>query len=150
MQSTVDDAQSVKTEGDAATIRATSTQFSDHEDDEEDDHPGDYSARMEELLDDDDESTDARGLQNDSDEEDGFEYTGVDAGDTSASTGYRERLRDVLGETDSEDEKLEVEQSLVIEEVDSTVDATDDGAVRSQRETLLSVLIFPRTRTQCR
>ncbi|KAL0956581.1 hypothetical protein HGRIS_002719 [Hohenbuehelia grisea] len=88
---------------------------SDHEDD---DHVGDYSTRMEELFDSDEEDSrrTLRGALDDAEDEDEddeeFVYTGVDA---DVSTGYRDRLRDVLGpEHDEEDsEAEEVENSLL-------------------------------------
>lgn len=77
-------------------------------------HPGDYSARLEELMSDmeDGDSHDGQVDDGDDDEEGGFVYSGVDA---APSGGYRAQLRDVLG-PDHEDDELEeheVEQSLL-------------------------------------
>ena len=107
-------------DADAATIRVSSSfdlSESDREDDM-DDHPGDYSTRMEERMDDEEEENKGPPGFDESDEEEGFMYTGVDVGDTPTSSGYRDQLKDVLGETDSEDETQEVEMSLIVEDVD--------------------------------
>lgn len=80
---------------------------------------GDYSTQMEELFDGEDDS----GLggeehksdddDEEDDEEEGFFYNGVDA---NTSVGYKERLRDVLGQDeDGEEEVNEVERSLLQE-----------------------------------
>ena len=93
--------------------RKPSLGFSEHDEDEEDTHEGDYSTRMEELFDDENE-----GEAGDEDEEDeeGFVYTGQDADESTGD--YRAQLRDVLGpdaeeEEESETEELEVERSLL-------------------------------------
>ena len=72
-----------------------------------DDHDeGDYSARLEELLKDDEgEHKSADGAQ-DEDDEEGFFYTGVDS---QPSGTYREQLRDVLGPENEDDEQEEEE-----------------------------------------
>ncbi|KII92434.1 hypothetical protein PLICRDRAFT_27564 [Plicaturopsis crispa FD-325 SS-3] len=101
----------------ASTIRAPALDFSDNEDQEgeEDQHEGDYSTRMEELMDSDEEDKGAGGEDSEEDEG-GFIYEGVDAAD--ASTNYRDQLRDVLGPDHEEDEEelleeQEVEKSLI-------------------------------------
>jgi hypothetical protein len=93
----------------AGTIRKPSFDFSDHgdSDTEHDEHPGDYSARMEELFEDGED--DAPGFrekgEDEDDDDEAFLYTGVDAGDLHA--GYQERLRDVLGSEISDDDEWE-------------------------------------------
>jgi hypothetical protein len=77
---------------------------------------GDYSTQMEELFDGEDD-TGLGGEEHkpddddeEDDEEEGFFYTGVDA------VGYKERLRDVLGQDEDGDEEVnEVERSLLQE-----------------------------------
>jgi hypothetical protein len=92
-----------------STIRQPSFDLSDHDnsDTEHDEHPGDYSARMEELFEDgEDDAPDFREQgEDEDDDEDGFLYTGVDAGDLHA--GYQARLRDVLGSELSDDDEWE-------------------------------------------
>lgn len=68
--------------------------FSDSEyvDDGAEDHVGDYSTRLDELMDDD--PADGSNKGGDSDEEI-FVYDGADA--TQDSTQYHDRLREVLG-----------------------------------------------------
>lgn len=75
-------------------------------------HAGDYSTRMEELFDEEIEG-------DHDDDEDGFIYNGVDVVDNS--TGYQERLLDVLGSDHNEDDRseldvLEVENSLIYDQ----------------------------------
>ncbi|RDB25342.1 Vacuolar protein sorting-associated protein 8 [Hypsizygus marmoreus] len=110
----------------ASTIRQPSFDFSDHDaSDNDEEHPGDYSTRMEELFDEEDES-DAH-VEDEEDEEEGFLYTGVDAGDIP--TGYRDQLRDVLGSDLTDDDEMEaneVEKSLVIDEHDEVLHFEDD------------------------
>ena len=91
--------------------------FSDTEaDDAPDSGLGDYSARFEELMSDDDMDGDGGGdaAGSDKDEDGAFVYDGVDADPTG---GYREQLRQVLGPDHEEDEleAEEVERSLVHE-----------------------------------
>ncbi|KAJ3548648.1 hypothetical protein NM688_g5266 [Phlebia brevispora] len=83
------------------------------EDDAQDDHGGDYSARLEELMSDDEEHpSNVNGAEHDEDDEEGFFYSGVDAKPLGT---YREQLRDVLGpESDLDDaEEHTVENSLI-------------------------------------
>ncbi|TFK75390.1 hypothetical protein BDN72DRAFT_832262 [Pluteus cervinus] len=100
--------------GDDGTSTIHQLHFSDSEGSEDegaDDHPGDYSARMEELMGDDE--ADAQDV--DEDDEGGFVYDGLDAVDLSDN--YQNQLREVLGTEIDEDEHdaKEVEHSLVIE-----------------------------------
>ncbi len=100
---------------DAGDISHEELNFSDNEgDDAPDGGLGDYSARFEELMS-DGEDEDGHAGEEDEDEEAGFVYSGVDADPTG---GYREQLREVLGqdhEEDELDEEQEVERSLVHE-----------------------------------
>ena len=73
--------------------RQWQSHMSDDDEVPDSDHPGDYTTRMEELFDDEDES------RNQSEDEE-FVYTGVDA-DTSM-TDYHHQLQDILGEDDIE------------------------------------------------
>ncbi|KAI0267108.1 Golgi CORVET complex core vacuolar protein 8-domain-containing protein [Gloeopeniophorella convolvens] len=102
--------------------RRPSLGFSDFgSDDEEhvDTHGGDYSARMGELFDDEDEppvhGTHAKLDDEDDDEGEAFVYDGADAAVSHAS--YRQQMRDVLGDEDEDDEDVveerEVEHSLL-------------------------------------
>lgn len=77
----------------------------------DEDHGGDYSTRMEELFDGDEEE------HADGEEEEQFLYDGVDA-EQVTHTNYREQLRDVLGPDDTSDvfEEEEVERSLLRED----------------------------------
>jgi hypothetical protein len=70
-----------------------------------DDDPGDYSTRLEEILDEDLAPT--AGLEDHADDEEFF-YEGVDAAPMLASTlgAYRSQLRNILG-TEHEDDELE-------------------------------------------
>jgi vacuolar protein sorting-associated protein 8 len=91
----------------ASTIRQPTLNLSDDEPEgEEDDfdYQGDYSSRMDELLDDEDDE--------------GFVYTGIDV--QQPSGGYRDQLRDILGAEHEEDEtdEHEVESSL-LHDIDS-------------------------------
>ena len=86
--------------------------FSDDEADDRDDQGGDYSARLEELMSDDDEHGKNGNGVDEEDEDEGFFYTGVDA---PPAGSYREQLRDVLGpDHDIDDtEEPEVDNSLI-------------------------------------
>lgn len=100
----------------ASTIRQPTLHLSDDEPDEDEedfDYQGDYSSRMEELLDDENEF-DVTG----DDDDEGFVYTGIDVEEPSG--GYRDQLRDVLGaeHEDDETEEHEVESSL-LHDIDS-------------------------------
>ncbi|KIK67347.1 hypothetical protein GYMLUDRAFT_37447 [Collybiopsis luxurians FD-317 M1] len=98
--------------GPGSSPRAQSLNLSDSEGGDEDrlEEGGDYSTRMEELFADDaQESTISPG--DDSDDDEAFLYTGNDA---DLSTGYRDQLRDVLGD-ESSAEIHEVEKSLIVE-----------------------------------
>lgn len=101
---------------------------SDGEEVSQDDHSGgDYTTRLEELLSDAD-NTSPSHTDND-EEEEGFFYTGVDAGPAPT---YKEQLRDVLGPDHEEDEQdeVEVEHSLFREVAENEAFATamDDEA----------------------
>lgn len=93
----------------STSTRASSPGLSSHGDHAGEDHGGDYSARMEELFDGDEEEH--------RDEEEEFLYDGVDA-EQVTGTNYREQLRDVLGTDDTSDvfEEEEVERSLLKED----------------------------------
>lgn len=68
---------------------------------------GDYSSRMEEIMDGDDEIEEG-GFRLDSDDDDveeGFLYTGVDAAEGTAASNYRDRLREVLGQDELTDDE---------------------------------------------
>lgn len=75
-------------------------------------YPGDYSTHMQELFD----GEEPAGEDEEEEEEESFIYNGIDA-DTSAS--YKDQLRDVLDqdqdETESDNDVLEVEKSLINE-----------------------------------
>jgi hypothetical protein len=102
--------------------------------DAEDVLTSDYSARLEELMnDDEDENKDVptRSPHDEeaADDDQGFHYTGVDS---QPSGTYREQLRDVLG-ADAEDDELEeqeVESSLIrsVHEKEIYEAAMDDEA----------------------
>ncbi|KAF8893789.1 Golgi CORVET complex core vacuolar protein 8-domain-containing protein [Infundibulicybe gibba] len=62
----------------------------------DDQHDGDYSTRMEELLNDDEDGPN-EGSEGNEDDEEGFLYNGVDATDSSFS-GYHDLMSDVLEE----------------------------------------------------
>lgn len=99
---------------DAGDVSSEEFNLSDNEaDDAPDTGLGDYSAVFEEVMSDgEDEGGHANG---DDEEEEGFVYSGVDA---DPSGGYREQLREVLGQDHEEDEledEQEVERSLVHE-----------------------------------
>ena len=104
----------------------------EEEEDEDFTYPasGDYSAHMEELFEGEEDGSvngHKHGSDDDEEEEEGFLYSGVDA---DASVGYKDQLRDVLGqdhEEDEDDDVLEVERSLILENGNnSTVTQTDD------------------------
>ncbi|THU95630.1 hypothetical protein K435DRAFT_723399 [Dendrothele bispora CBS 962.96] len=106
--------------------------FSDNEDNDEhefDEHPGDYSTRMEELFEDEEDGPNAHIDGDDSEDEEGFIYTGADA-DVSI-TSYRDQLRDVLGpeheeEADSVVDAREVEKSLIVEHEEGNESDSDE------------------------
>lgn len=66
---------------------------------------GDYSSRMEEIMDDEDdeEGTSFKLDSDDDDAEEGFLYTGVDSA-PSTGQNYQDRLREVLGQDELTDE----------------------------------------------
>jgi hypothetical protein len=72
-----------------------------------DDHAGDYSVRLEEILDDD-----ARPMNgtDDNDDDEGFVYQGVDAAPVPSRGAYRSQLRNILG-ADHEDDELEEQKA---------------------------------------
>lgn len=85
----------------------TELHFSDSDDDHEENNfpfTGDYSSRMEEIMDsEEDEDRTSFRLDTDDEEEGGFLYTGVDSTPAAASN-YRDRLREVLGQEELTDE----------------------------------------------
>ncbi|KAF5370704.1 hypothetical protein D9758_002023 [Tetrapyrgos nigripes] len=94
--------------------------FSDNEDDDEHEHEhtGDYSTRMEELFEDEEDQNLDIHHDDDSEDDEGFIYTGADADVSIVS--YKDQLRDVLGpehesEADSTEDAREVERSLIVE-----------------------------------
>ncbi|KZV62595.1 hypothetical protein PENSPDRAFT_617741 [Peniophora sp. CONT] len=104
---------------DGEPSRRRSLDLSDLSDEDEaaDAHPGDYSARMGELFD-DDEDEDIRPARtngahlSDDEEDEPFVYNGVDA--EPHPTSYRDQLRDVLDDDDaSGSSEREVEHSLL-------------------------------------
>ncbi|KAF9227315.1 hypothetical protein BS17DRAFT_775267 [Gyrodon lividus] len=96
----------------SAESPARSNSFS-HDEDVDEDHGGDYSTRMEELFDGDEEEHEVED-----DEEEEFIYDGVDA-EQITGTNYREQLQDVLGPDDTSDifEEDEAEHSLLQEDL---------------------------------
>jgi hypothetical protein len=115
-----------------AFSRRPSLAFSDFgSDDEEqiDANGADYSTRMGELFDDENETSAVSlpqfGPDEDGEDEEAFVYDGVDAQTSRAS--YREQLRDVLDDDDDELEEREVEHSLV-HDPDRPLVATEDEA----------------------
>lgn len=124
--------------------RRPSLNFSDFGSDDEqhvDTNDGDYSARMGELFDDDQETTPNSGshfrLDHDgNDDEEAFVYDGVDAQLSRAT--YRDQLRDVLDDDNDDDqdndeaEEREVEHSLVHDDFDHPPIAIGDEALVSQ------------------
>ncbi|KAI3619052.1 late endosome to vacuole transport-related [Moniliophthora roreri] len=94
--------------------------LSTHEDDDEHAESGDYSSRMKELFADEEEQSDTHQngyADSDSDESDEFLYTGADA---DVSIGYKDRLRDVLGPDNEDDDDAvahDVEHSLITQGV---------------------------------
>lgn len=101
--------------------REDSLNLSGNEDDNDNDHGGDYSTRMEELFADDVQDSNGH-LEDESDDEGGFLYTGNDA---DLSTSYRDQLRNVL-EDDSDVEAHEVEKSLMAEDPTEEVLSEDE------------------------
>ncbi|KAH7874770.1 Golgi CORVET complex core vacuolar protein 8-domain-containing protein [Lentinula edodes] len=99
--------------------REDSLNLSGSEDDN--DHGGDYSTRMEELFADDVQDSNGH-LEDESDDDGGFLYTGNDA---DLSTSYRDQLRNVL-EDDSDAEVHEVEKSLMAEDPTEEVPSEDE------------------------
>ena len=92
---------SMQADRDGEPSRRRSLDFSDlgDEDGAADAHPGDYSARMEELFDDDEDEHIRPGRTNgihssDDKDDEPFVYNGVDAEPNPIS--YRDQLRDVL------------------------------------------------------
>ena len=105
---------------DGEPSRRRSLDFSDlgDEDGAAEAHPGDYSSRMEELFDDDEDEDLRPGHTNgahlsDDDEDEPFVYDGVDA--EPRVTSYRDQLRDVLDDDaeESGSSEREVEHSLL-------------------------------------
>ena len=134
----------------ASTIRRPSFEISDHDvsDTENDEHPGDYSTRMEELFDYEEDDDEFRAKDdNEEDDQEGFLYTGSDAADVL--TGYQEQLRDVLGSELSDDDQLEaheVERSLIVDDDTTGIHSHDnEPLVSCQHEYngVIWMLIFP-------
>lgn len=110
----------------ASTIRQPSFHLSDVEDLESDDHEGDYSTRMEELMDDGEDSDTHDAVEID----DGFLYTGIDSADMS--TGYKDTLRDVLGPDHDEDDEMAEPPSLLLRVQDVEKSAFNHDLVSSR------------------
>lgn len=115
--------QSTREEEQTGTIRRPTFDLADDDVDPDaghDEHPGDYSTRMEELFEGGEEDlSDFHANDDDSESDEGFLYTGIDAGDLP--TGYQEQLRDVLGSELSDDDELEmhgVERALIIDDTE--------------------------------
>lgn len=104
--------------------RASSPGLSSHGEHVDEDHGGDYSTRMEELFDGDEEE------HGNDEEEEEFLYDGVDARQVTR-TNYREQLRDVLGPDDTSDvfEEEEIERSLLREDPSEKFGDADAEAV---------------------
>lgn len=128
----------------ATTIRQPSPDFSDHDvsDIERDEHPGDYSTRMEELFEDGEDGADFREKDdvNEEDDEEGFLYTGIDA---DVPTGYRERLRDVLGSELSDDDELEAHEATrsLFNDDAARIPSNDEPLVSSSATMTCAVLL---------
>jgi vacuolar protein sorting-associated protein 8 len=101
--------------------RKPSLGFSDQDGqtNEDDDNTGDYSTRMEELFEKEDDG-DTR--QDEEDDEEGFVYSGIDADESNGD--YGSQLRDVLGLEHEEGytEDLQVERSLLYKEEDEKIE----------------------------
>lgn len=96
----------------------------------QEEHGGDYSARLEEVMSDEEDSQNAHVLSgNEEDEDDRFIYDGVDS---PPSVTYRDQLRDVLGTDHEEDanEQHTINKFLVdnIQEKEKYEAAMDDEA----------------------
>ena len=96
---------------------AANLHFSDSDEDEAEENTGDYShysQQIDDLLDEeengDKEGNGGRASGSDEDEDEGFVYSGVDAGDLSAS--YQDQLRDVLDQEDVDESVDDTEQSV--------------------------------------
>ena len=104
-------------EGDgASTIRQPSfDSYGAGGDDDAGDFEGDYSSRMEDLL---TNGSDSESSPGDTDDDEGFVYTGKDAVDLSGN--YGEQLQEILGSEPDEDfastsdSEMEVERSLLL------------------------------------
>ena len=105
---------------DGEPSRRRSLDFSDLGDDDgsTEEHTGNYSTRMEELFDDDEDEhirparTNGVHLSDEEDDDEPFVYNGVDAEPHPVS--YRDQLRDVLDDDDaSGSSEREVEHSLL-------------------------------------
>ncbi|KDR75859.1 hypothetical protein GALMADRAFT_509680 [Galerina marginata CBS 339.88] len=88
-------------------------------------HTGDYSSHMEELF--EGEDVDSTTQEDESDDEEGFLYSGIDA---ETPTSYKAQMRDLLGQDHEDDESqadvLEVEKSLTSEDAESTSHLSDE------------------------
>lgn len=102
--------------------RIPSLDFSEHDEDEDDTHEGDYSTRMEELFDDENEGEGG----DEEDDEEGFIYDGEDAGESAGD--YRAQLRDVLGPDAEEEEEDEDDEAEANKLLDALVENSDIGS----------------------
>ncbi|KAG8213972.1 hypothetical protein J3R82DRAFT_10721 [Butyriboletus roseoflavus] len=123
-------------------IRPSSPRLSIHGEHVDEDHGGDYSTRMEELFDDDE---DEHGGESGDGEED-FVYDGVDA-ELVTGTNYREHLRDVLGADDTSDvfEEAEVERSLLKEDPSEKFGDHDSGEPSAPAQIILDPASLPQS-----
>ncbi|KAF8630633.1 hypothetical protein AX15_002784 [Amanita polypyramis BW_CC] len=103
---------------DKDVVKSWRSHMSDEEEIPDCDHPGDYSSRMEELFDDD---NDELGNQSDAEE---FVYTGVDA---DTSTGYQDQLRDILG-PDAGANGDDDNKSATVSEAEQTVNGNEEAS----------------------
>lgn len=114
-------------EEDQGHERKPSLVFSEHDEDEDDIHEGDYSTRMEELFDDENEGEE--GGDDEDEDEEGFVYTGEDVDESTGD--YRAQLRDVLGpdaEDEEEVESEEVEVETLLTHYRDVVENSDFGS----------------------
>ncbi|KAF9450435.1 hypothetical protein P691DRAFT_810376 [Macrolepiota fuliginosa MF-IS2] len=112
---------------------------------------GDYSSRMEEIMDDEDdeEETSFKFDSGDDEEEEGFLYTGVDSGPTvtTSASNYRDRLKEVLGQDEltDEDEGVDVPRVVVEQEEEHLpMEETSTSSLRSSSASPRGVVPVPR------
>lgn len=115
---------------------SSSLDGSSHGEAEAEDHAGDYSARMEELFDDD---TELEGVFGDDDDEE-FVYDGVDA-EYVAATNYQQQLRAVLEKDDSDDNNSRSGHHYDV--ASPWPDEVDDTAIRQPRSRHVSPEVSP-------